>query len=299
MTVVNRIETQQAAFTSHADWFAEFLKNTDQKKVTQVAILDGLKKYPVWGRIVDPTATLDLLYIGAGTGGLEIPLTQSLKQMHGNPAYMSVHCMDPSEQMKQGFALAAGQAGLTDCNLDYSIACFEDSGYRPPMADFAVASHVWYYIDSWRGVSEAENSLAKFARSINPGGVGLIALQSATSDNYTIRSVQSPKIHGTPELSGEEISEELSRLAIPHQSFVIDAHTDVSSCFQGGTFNPTSEGKLLLSFILRSNWYRPTEDDEVNQQIREDVGRQLTEIVGKNSAEQMIFKDRYMWIPGQ
>lgn len=294
MDVENQ-RVDQAAFTKNADRFAAFLRHTDQKTVTRDAIIKGLRERPVWEKIANPAATVDLLYIGVGTGGLEIPLTQSLIETRGNSVNMAVHCMDPSEEMRSKFIKVVSQAEL-DINFDYAKAYFKDPGYRPPMADFVVASHVWYYIDGWRGVSEEENSLVKFANSIQLDGVGLIALQSATSDNYAIRSIQSPIIHHTNELSGEEVAAELERLEIPHQSIVIASHTDVSCCFQGGVFNPTPEGKLLLSFILRSDWDNPTGNDGVNHRIRDDVERQLTKIVKTNGVEQMIFRDSYMWI---
>lgn len=296
---------QQDAFTSHADWFGAFLRHTDQKLITKNAVLGGIKEqYPkLWNKITQPKEPLNLLYLGVGNGGLEIPLTLEFIKAHGNGISdnISVFCEDPSQEMKEQFSKKANDESLSDIIKDYSLDKFESEEYHLPneKADFVSASHVWYYVDSWRDVPKEKNSLTKFTDAIAEDGVGLIALQSATSDNFAIRSTQSPRIHQTNELSGEEVVVELKKLGIKHDHVVIESHTDVSECFQNGVFDPTKEGKLLLSFILRADWDKLSGDKEKDDETREMVAKKLTEIVDANEKPEMIFRDSYIWIPGQ
>ncbi len=294
---------QQDAFTAHAEWFGAFLRHTDQKLVTKKAILEGIQtNFPkLWGKIATPEQPLNLLYVGVGNGGLEIPLTKEFIKAHSTADNINVFCEDPSEEMMKGFNQKANDEGLSDNIKAYDLNPFESEEYKPPeeKADLAIASHVWYYVNGWRDVPKDENSLTKFANTIAQDGVGLIALQSQTSDNFAIRSVQSPRIHNTNELAGEEVVAELDKLGIEHKQVIIESHTDVSQCFQDGVFNPTDEGKLLLSFILRADWDKLTGNSEKDNETREMVAKKLTEIVETNQKLEMVFRDSYIWIPGQ
>ena len=135
------------------------------------------------------------------------------------------------------------------------------------------------------------NSLTKFQSTIDHGGVGLITLYSHQSDRYELLAhLHTLGQQTITELPGEEIVDELETLSIRNETSIVDAHTNVATCFQNGAFDPTDEGKLLLSFILRTDW------DGLSENLRQNVGEKLSEIVEKNGKPEMIFRDLYVWI---
>lgn len=289
-------DRQVQAFTKSTEWFAAFLANTDQKEVTFNKILEKLqKRFPrVWQAICNPNYKPRILFIGAGTGGLEIPLVQKIIKARQNNRDIEVFYEDPSGTMKEKFKASAQETGIDDVVIDYSLKKFEDPDYEPPDADLTIASHVWYYVGDWKGVEQERNSLAKFTKTVTTrSGVALIVLQSTKSDNFRIRTIYSPQICGIQERCAEQLTDEFDRLGIDYQYDIVEAHTNVGSCFQDGEFRPTGEGKNLLSFILRKSW------DSLGMEIRDGVARQLSQIVEQNGTEEMIFRDGYIWIPGR
>lgn len=239
------------------------------------------------------------LYIGVGNGGLEIPLTRWLVDVRGAQRNIDINNEDPSQELKTQFLGEIEKQGLGGTIKEYSMLKFEDPRYKPVSADVLIASHVGYYIQDWADGKDAksDNSLVKFTQAIKKDGLGLIALQSEQSDNYAIRNIWSPKIHGTPERTGEQTAQTLQKLGIDHRIEIIESITDVSSCFQNNTFNPTEEGELLLEFILRTNW------KNLDPTTQQQVGKQLNSITEKNITQDgrrmMKFRDAYLWIPGQ
>ncbi len=285
----------QAAFREQQERFAVFLKYSDQKDVQRTATLEGLRdKSPdVWRRVQDKDYAFTAYYMGVGNGGLEIPLTQDFIVSRGSKQGITLVCEDPSPQMQEGFYAAAQKVGIDDLVMEYAPTTFEDPAYQPPDADFSLSSHAWYYVPDWKDAPREQNTLVKFANTIHAKkGVGLITVYSNTSDRYHLRANFLKETPNQLEPSGEEIVAELERLGIKHEAEVIEAHTDISSCFQNGSFNPTDEGKLLLSFLLRASWNN--QPDNIKQQVAND----LTRMLQQNGKPEMNFKDLYIWIQG-
>ena len=282
-------DEQQLPFTTQSESFATFLRLTDQKSVTQRAIIDSLQRYfpSVWQRVKDPGYELQILYAGVGNGGVEIPLTEQLIEARGgNREGMKIYCEDPSVQMREQFYVVAREASILSIVQEYSLERLED--YNPPSTDLVVVSHVMYYVDDW------DHVLLKLAEAIKEReGVVLLTLQSEKSDNFQLRTKYSPHVHpGAQERYGEEITTTLDRLGIHYLSYIVDSRTDVRECFQEGRFNPTEAGKRLLTFILRTSW------DSLADEIKEEFAKSLSDIVEGNSEQIMIFRDLYIWIPG-
>lgn len=293
-------DERQATFSSHAEWFQAFLRHTNQKLNTLKEVKHGIEETPsLFARLRNKDYQFSALYIGVGNGGLEIPLTRWLVDTRGTQQGINIYSDDPSQELNTQFLAEAGKKGLREVIAGRSMLKFEDPQYKPVSGDVVIASHVGYYIQDWADGENAkpDNSLVKFTQAIKKDGLGLIALQSEQSDNYAIRSIWSPKIHGTPERTGEQTAQTLKKLGIDHRIEIIESITDVSSCFQNNTFNPTAEGELLLEFILRTNW------KNLDPTTQQQVGEQLNSITEKNVTSDgrkiMKFRDAYLWIPGQ
>lgn len=285
--------TAQAAFQNHKEWFAAFLRNTNQKAVLKKAILHNLQyTFPhLWERIQDPDYTFVTALIGVGTGGVEIPLLQEGIKARGTQHNFMTFCEDPSLQMREGFFAAAKTGGVEEQIAEYNLTPFEDPTYTPPQADLAIASHVWYYIKSWRQVERPNNALAKYAHILSErSGVGMIALQSGTSDRYALSSDFASRLNLQADLAGEEIVAELTRLGINHKSEIVESYLNVESCFDEGHFNPNEEGKHLLSFLLRAPW------DSLSPNIQEHMKLIFLSKVQENGEEKLILRDCHIWI---
>lgn len=293
-------DERQATFNSHAEWFQAFLRHTDQKSNTLKMAIHGIEQIPsLSAKLKDKKYQFSALYVGVGNGKLEIPLTRWLTDARGNQQNISIYNEDPSHELKQQFLSGMERQGLGKVVVEYSMSKFEDPLYKPVSADLLIASHVGYYIPDWADEENAkpDNSLVKFTQAIKEGGLGLIVLQSEQSDNFAIRSIWSPKIHGTSERTGEQTVKTLKKLEIDHKTEIIESITDVTPCFQNSTFNPTPEGELLLEFILRTNW------KNLDPTTQQQVGEQLSRITEKNLTSDgrriMKFRDVCIWIPGQ
>lgn len=282
-------DNQQIPFTTQAESFASFLRHTDQKYVTQRAIIEGLQNFfpSVWKRVTNPEDEICILYAGVGNGGVEISLTKQFIAARGdNKDGINLYCEDPSIQMKEQFYIAARQADILATVKEYDLERLED--YQPPPVDLAIVSHVLYYVEDW------DNVLLKLTNAVTTRrGVVLLTHQSKKSDNFQIRARYSPRVHpGLQEHYGEEITATLDRLGIRYLAYIVDAHTDIHECFQEGRFNPTSVGEQLLTFILRMPWRT------LSDEIKEEFAVSLSNIVANNHEQVMIFRDLYIWIPG-
>ncbi len=285
--------SKTGSFNKNKERFAVFLRNTDQKKVQVEATLTGLRQNApkLWERFLLPNQDIRILSVGAGNGGFEIPLVKTLLDMHGSKKGFKLSCEDISPTMKREFIKNAEKAELLDVLDEYKIAPFDDDSYVPPTANFVLSSHVWYYIKNWSGIEPSKNTLTKFHSAISKEGIGLIILHSEKSDRYTLLK-HSHDITGNeePERHGEQVIAELRSQNIKNHSETTVAHTNVSSCFLNGSFAPSDEGKLLLSFILRTDW------KEIPVSTQKAVGMKLEEIVQKNGKYEMAFRDLCIWI---
>src|SRR5947209_20119554 len=75
-------DEKQIPFTTQSQSFPAFLSHTDQKSVTQGAIIDGLQRcFPsICQRAKDSTYEIHSLYVGVAHGGVKIPLTKQLME---------------------------------------------------------------------------------------------------------------------------------------------------------------------------------------------------------------------------
>jgi SAM-dependent methyltransferase len=289
---------QGTAFTQRSEWFNAFLASTTQKRVTDKAIVDGLATYApgVQERLEDADADFDVLYVGAGNGGLELPLTEALLEIRGSRDRFGVYCVDPAVEMEAQFRQNLIAAGRVDPDVikEYAVAPFEDISYKPPKADLSVASHVWYYIDGWEEADVRKNSLAKLAGALKPDGSGLITLQSNTGDLFNLRTgFEEARGSNISHISGEQIGARLKALGISLVEATIESQTSVINCFTEGRFAPNENGKRLLSFMLRADW---DNENEVSKGVQDRIGCQLTDMVQANGAEHMRFIDNALWI---
>ncbi|QQG37771.1 MAG: hypothetical protein HYS26_04070 [Candidatus Kaiserbacteria bacterium] len=281
------------AFNAARERFAVFLRNTDQKEVQLDATLSGIQRMApaAWSKLRNSEQLFRIYVMGAGNGGLELPLLKSFIAERGTKDNISISCEDVSQTMASEFNTNAITAGLSDIVSDYQVIPFEDPSHDPPLSDFSMSSHVWYYIQDWRNTPKETNTLQKFANSLDTNGVGLITIYSSTSDRYELLAeLHKHTAQPAPELPGEEIVAELAKLNIENQSEIVNAHTDVSSCFQDGAFSPNRDGKLLLSFILRTDWER------LPEAAQRGIGERLAEIVRRNGRAEMVFRDLYIWL---
>ncbi|MFB8280994.1 hypothetical protein [Nocardia colli] len=282
-----------AAFNSRKERFSAFLRHTDQKQIQLLAVVEGIRQHApsVWARATASEGEFHACFVGAGNGGLEIPLIQVIALNRGTLEGMKIYCSDASDAMREEFMTHAHTAGVDTVVERYDTHRFEDPEYRPHQADLLIASHVWYYVEDWRYAPGSFNSLVKFHRTVRDRGVGLITLYSESSDRYElITQLKSIDLQTEQEFPGEAVAEECVRLEIPHETGLMEAQTDVSCCFHNDKFDPGHEGRLLLSFILRADW------DDLPKDTRDNIGRKLTEIVKRNGAAKMIFRDLYVWI---
>jgi hypothetical protein len=295
----------QAAFNEASVRFNTFLANTDQKLRTREAIHIGLAEYApdVLENLASPVYPFTVLYVGAGNGGLEIPLTGELIEQRGTASKVKVFCEDPSAEMAKQFQARISNPNQShpeslftpDILRGYAVTPFENPDYDPPLTDISIASHVWYYVGGWRDASAPENSLAKFANTVLEfeaiRGVGLITLQSVASDRHNLRSLFLKLTESAEtELAGEEVGAVADELALSTRVSTIESHTNVASCFQDGIFNPTPEGKHLLSFILRDSW------DTLSPDTQRPIAERLTEMTDNNGGRHMRFIDTALWI---
>ncbi|NTU73696.1 hypothetical protein HGB07_06050, partial [Candidatus Roizmanbacteria bacterium] len=248
----------------------------------------------VYDRLRHPKYPFSDYYMGAGNGGLEIPLTRDFITLKGVAENINIYCQDALSYMRDRFYEMTKKAQLHERVKEYQVYPFESPNCTLPDADFALSSHVWYYISNWKNVKPKQNTLLKFVKSIKKKkGVALITLQSRASDRYRLRSHFLNEFVGQKEEVGEHISTELLQLGIKHDAIPMEAHINVSSCFVNDAFNPNEEGKLLLSFIIRDSW------DDQPVYIKEQVSRDLEKIVARNGKTEMILRDLYIWIPAE
>jgi hypothetical protein len=278
---------QQNPFTKGSGDFLAFLRHTNQKAVTletAIRLLQGDSLY--WKLITNPAIEVTIEYLGVGVGGLEIPLTLHILDQRGEKGRDNVRifCEDPSMEMRDGFMASARTAGIGDLIAEYSMNRLETYTHHDVI--LSVASHMMYYVNGW---ASALKGIAVAAQR----GMALIMLQSETSDNYSLRSIWTPRLHPSmTEHKGEDVGAVLDQLGIVYGQETVTSETDISECFRGGRFDPSPEGAALLGFLTRRTWTLISPADRVA------IGKDLTAIAKRNGREVMYFRDTYITIPG-
>lgn len=287
---------QQIAFREGSAQFAAFLKNTDQKAVAVRGIIDGLQTLApsVWEKVSDSSSPFSTYYMGAGNFALEFPLTDELlKARGGKTKGFFIQFEEPSRDMRRELSIAMGKRALDGLAYQCGPRAFDDPEYRPPEADLAVSSHVWYYVGGWRETTGAKNSLVNFADIVRPkGGAGVIIVSSKTSDRYQLRAkfLEESGLAAN-DLAGEELVDVLDREGVATETVIHAARTDISSIVSPeGKFELRDEGEFLLSFILRSNW------SEHEPELQEKISRLFEAIADKNGEQVMHYRDTYTWV---
>jgi hypothetical protein len=290
--VTRALRTQ--AFDSDPYRFSVFLENTNQKHVEVQFILSGMKHHApgLWERAVDATSAFAIYSMGAGNGGMEIPLLRELGSRRGRRSELSFFADDVSPAMCAEFWDNAKAADITKflAGYDYKVVDFEDVGYTPPAADLSISSHVWYYLNEWRAGSGVNNSLLKFSRSIRPNGAGVITLYSRRSDRYELLAHHYELGGSQPEPPSDVVEETLVELGAAPGVDYKDSWMDVSLCFKDGRFDPTEKGRALLSFMFRTDW------NSLPAETRSSLGQALTRICDRNGHLSLVLRDAYLWL---
>lgn len=288
---------EQQQFNNRPEWFNAFLANTNQK-IVQEAVLAGVfeSRYPtLWKRIADPEYSLEILFAGGGTGESETLFALRVKKLRGEKGLenVSLYYEDVSFQMYERFKATARTHGIDHTVKEYSIHKFEDPYYVPPDVDIALGFQMWSYVRRSKDSVAKMSPLEKFAKTVQKkGGIAVLSLQSQEGDLHAVRGKRIPLFHGHPDLVAEEVQGELKNLGINFYAKTAEAVTDISSCFQEGKFDPTAEGKNILSFMLRASW------DSLTEQQQQEVAEDIKKLVVKNGPEQLFFRDTYLFIPG-
>ncbi len=282
-------EKMGAMFQHKPEWFLEFLRQTNQKRVLVANISDTImQQYPAL-RDTLRTGKADISILGGGTAEPELAILKYLA-----PSVSRLHYEDPSTEMEELFRKNLTTSAFASGEVDASQQKLEDADYQIPPSDLIVASHMFYYVSSWRDPANTENPLRKMHSALKGGGVGVIASQSRKSDNYAFRSRFLPKIHGpdVSELQTEDIRNALEQLAIPHRSEIVGCKTFVDEMFDmDGHFHPNEQGAKLLSFLLRYDW-KALDDD-----LRNEVAMYMTTSVhNENGRRFMVFRDLFLWM---
>jgi len=286
-------ESLGVMFQDKPEWFLAFLNATQQKLVQVGHILETMSSSHL--RTVERLRSGNgrVSIYGGGTGISEI---QAVAALSGGQLGL-LHYEDPSLEVAHMFRRNMLKHNL-DIPVDMSLLPLEHPDYSPPEeTDFSLAMHMLYYVQGWRSTDDLQNPLRKMYNSLSDDGTGLAIVQSAQSDNYIFRNEFLPKVHGTEvaALRGEEICDALHKMNIPHRSEVVDCFTSVDHCFSDSdAFDPNSEGKKLLSFLIRSEW------DQVPPDLQQQIGEHMTErtnvVDGKRA---MVFRDSYIWMLGK
>jgi hypothetical protein len=290
------LQEEQQQFTSHDEWYRSFLANTSQKAVQKETLNRTLQnEYPdLWNKITDPQYPFSLLLIGAGTGESEIAFAADIKNTRATGlSKVSIYYEDVSSQMHERFRGTTKGFGINDSVIAHYLEAFEDDSFIPPAADLTLGFQMWYYVGDWQGVELENNSLLKLVSTVQERkGLAMLSMQSRRGDLHAIRGPRIPILHGHQDLVSEDVEKELERLGITFRAKQVDSVTDVNSFFQNGDFDPSLEGKNILSFMLRKDWNSLT----MGQQ--RGVANDVLALTERNGGQHLVFRDRFILIPG-
>ncbi|MDD5197469.1 MAG: Fic family protein [Candidatus Gracilibacteria bacterium] len=146
------------------EFFTDFLKNTDEKKVLSEKITHFLKtKYPKTSLIISD--------IGAGNGIIAKDIIQYVRSTHRPFQY---NYLEPSHTLIEHFAQDFDCKGVVfyEGNIEYATL---------PKSDFIILSHVLQYIEDIEGV------LTKLLTTLTPGGTLLIVQPSIESKEMLLK----------------------------------------------------------------------------------------------------------------
>ncbi len=212
------------------EYFAEFLKHTDQKTVTVERLKQGFARYaPSVAQAIGDGKEVTLLDVGAGSGHSFIPFVGQFKT-NTNVNFVF-------EEPNIGMAL------LFFFNyLGHSFTLDRLNKYAGQKnAGFISATHSLYYVADW------EAKVQQIYDSLAPGGVASIVLSSEEGQLHSFRKKFFPLVGQPLPRSAEQLEDILQRHGISHVSERTISSLDVASIFQG------ADGYNLLSFLLRTD----------------------------------------------
>ncbi len=301
-----------AAFRTQLHRWDVFQHMTNQKHSEEWTIDFQLRneQHDIFDRLVgDDEVHITLL--GVGNGEMELNFLQHALIFRRPDTYkdIHIHCEDPSTEMRNLFFAEVKKRKLvpfSKLDIDFDIHTVEDTNYHMPHSDLIIASHMFYYLTGWKEGNNPNDPLQKIISGLEKrNGAAVIVLQSERSEIWRLRQLYNDLLHnGQTETSSYDVMRALKRLDPPFvEDTSYDSALDVRSLLsdefmldEGGTktrFDPTDEGKALLSFVFRTDWNK----------IPEPIQKQLGQAILRYAAEKLNlhtqnFKDHssFLWL---
>lgn len=271
-----------------------FLKYSNYAKVHWEHLKRGLacSMPKLWQQFLDSTQESSLYLVGARNGLLEIPLLQEIIKQRGSVKEFYLICQGLSSGMRKEFRQRALDSGFINLKAEYQVVHFEDSLYTEPLVDIAVAPYEWFDLVAWKNTPQEHNSLVKFRNALHHGGAGIIVLPYQAGDRFLL--LQMLKLFSPATMiMGEEVVEELFRLQVRHQAYIVETMVDTECCFQRGRFYPNQDGEKLLSYLLQVEW------QSLSKSAMKSLGEKIKELRAHYNKPKILLQHLYIWIfPG-
>lgn len=217
-------------YNRRREYFAEFLRHTDQKTVTVERLKQGFPRYaPSVAHAVSDGKEVTFLDVGAGSGHSFIPFIGQFK------ANTNVNFVfeEPNIGMALLFFFNYLGHGFTLDRLN------KYAGQKN--AGFISATHSLYYVGDW------EAKVRQMYDSLAPGGTASIVLSSEEGPLHCFRKKLFPLVDQPLPRSAEQLEGILQRSGIPYVSERVVSSLDVAPILQG------ADDYNLLSFLLRTD----------------------------------------------
>jgi hypothetical protein len=313
-------DVNPSAFGADQGRWQTFLEFSNQKPAEAHYLFTQLRdNHPdIFNRLTGD-GEVHITLLGVGSGEVELDFLTKVIEKRATSAQSNVflHCEDPSEQMKQVFSnnLQKGKrlTVFSQAHIDFSPMKMEDPDYHIQPSDFVIVSHALYYVRGWKDTADEYNPLRKIMQAIEQrDGAAVIVVQGNTSNIWNIRDYYHilRKDHQT-EVTGNDVTSVLEQLDVPFIDAIIGEsdmnagffiHHDNQNSPDIFTFDPTVEGKRLLSFIFRTDW------DSIPQDIQDKLGHIVVSHVQNNqnflphqfqagrSLYWLKHNDAYIWV---
>lgn len=264
-------------FDEHPEYSEAFYNASNQKEQSVKEVIEGIHRYPTLiDKLRNHNRPFKVLLLGQGAGRLEIPVIHSLVEERGTETGVQIDCVEPSQRANKMFSNGLYEAGLSDIVIKPYEKGFEE--FEPEHEyDLALSSQSFQYIENWGPRSDnrqhkENNPIAKFRKIVGKEGVGIVLIQSAIGDVGDLRRIcniglkyMNPDIDplkGTLERTAEDFGLDLFSLYLGSRFTNVDYQLNVFKHLfpdsvqhpDSAIFNPTQEGKNLLTFLIRTDW---------------------------------------------
>ena len=277
------IREQQVIFNDGQEAFNTFMRSTNQKPN-----ING------WlNRRCPAKEGMKILSIGAGTGE---EMLGYLNGLRGRGVNFRIDYLDPSQELFKTFSESMRRNGLQD-RIGGPFHCTFENFTTTEKYDLIIASHVFYYID------KKDDSLKKLWSFLKPDGKALIFLQSRESDNYRFRETFLPRINGKSyvEANGNELANiastlemdsltNIGRSILDFQGEMMESRLNMSHVV--GPMEPDREGKLLLTFMLRTNF------ENLDGNLKTDIMQYIRNVTTRNMGPHFRLLDTVITVEG-